>query len=93
MTPEQYLQFEETASIRHEYVEGELFAMTGETVGHKWICQQLFRIVDGRVKGSGCNVFTEGLKVHVAAANSFYYPDLVMTCERIDSASSVLLQP
>ena len=93
ITPEQYLKSEETSSVQHEYVDGELFAMTGETAGHAWICQQLFRRIDDRLKGSGCHVFTERLKVHVEAANSYYYPDIVVTCEPLNTKSVVLSEP
>lgn len=83
LTPDQYLQFEEAAAMRHEYVDGEAFAMTGETAAHNLICGRLYRNIAGHLDGSHCHAFMNGLKVHIATANCYYYPDLVVTCKPV----------
>jgi Uma2 family endonuclease len=93
MTPEQYLEFEAAASVRHEYVNGEVFAMVGETAGHALICGRLFRKLAERLDGSGCQVYMEQLKVRIEAANSYYYPDLVVTCEPFQRKAVTLTAP
>jgi Uma2 family endonuclease len=81
LTVEQYLAQEERAQVRHEYVNGQVFAMTGATEAHNAICVNLLTFLHQKVKGSGCRVFINDMKVHVETANSFYYPDIMVTCE------------
>lgn len=77
---EEYLASEERSTVRHEYVDGRLFAMTGSTLKHNILCGNLFSLLHARVKGGPCSVFMEGAKVRVEATNSFYYPDVMVAC-------------
>lgn len=81
MTVDEYLNFEEGSKVRHEYVEGQIFAMSGSTEAHNLICVNLLTAVHAHLEGTGCRAFTNDMKVHVKAANSFYYPDIMITCE------------
>lgn len=47
MTEEEYLQEEERATVRHEYVDGYVFAMTGATDAHNVICGNIFSFLHG----------------------------------------------
>jgi Uma2 family endonuclease len=87
MTPEEYLKFEEKSEIRHEFVDGEVFAMTGTTKDHERISINLVVKLEPHLRGTGCRVFTSHIKVHVATANCFYYPDLLVTCEQQEKHS------
>ena len=75
---EDYLASEERSSIRREYVDGRLFAMTGATLKHNLLSGNLFSLLHARVKGGPCRVFMKGAKVRVEATNSFYYPDVMV---------------
>lgn len=77
---EEYLASEEHSSIRREYVDGRLFAMTGSTMKHNILSGNLFALLHSRLKGGPCKVFIEALKVRVEATNSFYYPDVMVAC-------------
>lgn len=79
-TVEEYLAFEETASVKHEYVGGRLFAMTGTTKRHNRIVGNIFRKLDDASEGSPCDVYFEAIKLRVAG-DVFYYPDIMVTCE------------
>lgn len=87
ITPEDYLAAEEISPHRHEYRDGEVFAMTGGTRNHHAITVNLLVRLDAHLRGSGCRAFVEGMKTHVEAKNAFYYPDVVVTCDERDRPS------
>lgn len=87
MTIDDYLKFEECAQVRHEYVRGQLFAMSGSTEAHNVICGNLYAALHNYLRGTGCRVFQNDMKVRVEAADSFYYPDIMVTCEPFHAKS------
>ncbi len=82
--PDDYLAWEMTQIERHEYVDGEVFAMSGASDPHGTVTGNLFAALHGHVRGTPCKPFVADMKVHVATANSFYYPDIVVTCDPRD---------
>ena len=90
---DQYLAMEERARIKHEYIDGRIFAMSGVTRRHNRIALNIFSILSAHLMGSPCAVYISDLKVHVKAANSFYYPDVVVTCGVHDDRSSIIPDP
>lgn len=93
MSVDEYLRSEETASVRHEYVDGELFEMTGSTLAHNLIGGNILTLLRAQLKGSGCRVYMEAVKVHVKASNCFYYPDVIVDCCRHDDSSTFTTTP
>ncbi|MBX9691902.1 MAG: Uma2 family endonuclease [Cyanobacteria bacterium] len=87
ITIEEYLAFEESAGLRHEYVDGQIFAMTGATLAHSAISTNLLTNINPQLKGSNCKVYGSDVKVRVEATNSFYYPDIVVDCGIFDQSS------
>ena len=90
---EQYLASEERSTIRHEYVDGRLFAMTGSTLKHNLLSGNLFALLHARVKGGPCKVFAHAVKVRVEATNSFYYPDVMVSCAKLSQSAVFTNQP
>jgi Uma2 family endonuclease len=88
ISPADYLAAEEVSPIRHEYRDGEVFAMTGGTLNHSAIILNLATALKMHLRGSGCRPFAEGTKTRVAARNAFYYPDVVVTCDDRDRPSN-----
>lgn len=82
--PDEYLAWEQAQSCRHEYIDGEVFAMSGASDAHATVAGNLFAAIHGQTRGTPCKPFIADMKVHVEAANSFYYPDLVVTCDPRD---------
>lgn len=82
----EYLEGERLADVRHEYVAGEVFAMTGTSRKHNTIALNLAILLRNALRGRGCGVFMSDLKVRVAAQSSYYYPDVVVTCAASDLA-------
>ena len=75
-----YLRREESGEVRHEYVGGEVHAMVGGTLRHNRIAQNITRLLTDRFEGTPCQVFMEGVKLHVQAADAVYYPDVLVYC-------------
>jgi len=75
-----YLQMEEDATQKHEYYQGEIFAMAGAKADHNIITSNLMMFLAHRLWGSSCQVFTSDQRVHVQANTLFTYPDLTIVC-------------
>ena len=95
-TPEEYLELERQSDVRHEYYEGEIYAMAGETLKHSQICVNLAREVSSQLKGKPCQALSPNMKVRAQTKGLFAYPDLTVVCgEPIfhDQKRDVLLNP
>lgn len=79
-----YLSWEETQAERHEYLAGEVFAMVGVRQSHKVATLNLATSLRRELKGSPCRVFIESVKARVEAADCFFYPDVLVTCDPRD---------
>ncbi len=80
-----YLAGELKSDIRHEFVNGEVYAMAGAGEAHNLIAGNVFTRLRGAARGGSCRVFISDMKVRVAAWNAFYYPDIVLTCDPSDT--------
>jgi len=79
LTVEKYLKLEESATVRHEYVGGEIFAMVGATKRHNRIVGNIFGRLWGAARGGDCRVYSEGVKLRVAD-DVIYYPNVMVAC-------------
>jgi Uma2 family endonuclease len=87
-TPAEYLAWEEQQEIRYEYVDGEVYAMTGGTINHSKIAANLITILKNHLRGSGCQVLTSDAKVQTLASKAYSYPDVSVTCDERDRNAS-----
>lgn len=79
-TPEDYLIFEREADSRHEFLDGEVYAMAGESLSHSRVCVNLGGEVRTRLKGKSCEALSPNMKVRTSNASLFSYPDLTIVC-------------
>ena len=79
-TPEDYLKFEREANSRHEFLDGEIYAMAGESLSHSRVCVNLGGEVRARLKGKNCEALSPNMKVRTSTASLFSYPDLTIVC-------------
>jgi len=84
LSPEEYLSGEEHSPTKHEYIDGEVYAMAGAEDAHVTIAGNLFSLLRGHVRGSGCRVFIADMKARIEDLNIYYYPDVMVTCDRRD---------
>lgn len=97
ISPEEYLRLEAQSPLRHEYVNGEIYAMTGASIRHNLISLNIAAALRSHLKASPCRVLMEGVKLHVARDNAYYYPDVMVSCdpklEKLTAADMVIDQP
>ncbi|MCY7348665.1 MAG: Uma2 family endonuclease [Pyrinomonadaceae bacterium] len=79
-TPEDYLTFERESDSRHEFLDGEIYAMAGESLSHSRVCMNLAREVGNKLKGKPCEALSPNMKVRTSNASLFSYPDLTIVC-------------
>jgi len=79
ISPEEYLQGELKSDIRHEYVDGRVYAMTGASVNHNRITGNLARLFGNHLNGKDCETFTSDMKLKVN--NEYRYPDIMVVCD------------
>ncbi len=87
LTPEEYLVWEAEQQIRHEYIDGEVYAMAGGTIPHNDIALNAYNALRGHLKAIGCRVNVSDVKVQVSNARAYFYPDVVITCNEQDRRS------
>ena len=87
ITIEEYFRLEETSEIRHEYVDGEVFAMAGAREEHNFITGNIYSLLRSHLRGTPCRTFASDMKVKVKVqkADIFYYPDVLVTCDSNDN--------
>ncbi|MCL1473002.1 Uma2 family endonuclease [Argonema antarcticum] len=94
MSSQEYLDWEEQQPIKYEYINGEVFAMTGGTLPHNSIALNLASALKSHVRGNGCKVFMADAKLGVSEKGPFHYPDVTVTCdERDKNARKVIYHP
>jgi Uma2 family endonuclease len=75
----QYLALEEHSGVRHEFLDGEIYAMACGSPDHAALAAALIRIVGGQLP-PGCRAFTSDLRVRIAATGLTTYPDVAVIC-------------
>ena len=82
MSVDEYLAFEESGEVRHEYIGGEIHAMAGESEAHNTIVGNIFSALRPKLRGGLCRAYVEDFKVRLEIAREeiFYYPDVVVSC-------------
>jgi Uma2 family endonuclease len=96
ITPEEYLAIERAAEYKNEYVNGEIFAMTGASRKHNLIAGNLYGELRQELKGKPCEAYPGEMRVKAPAARSYVYPDGVVVCgepQFEDSYFDTLLNP
>lgn len=84
LTPEEYLQMEEHSDIKHEYIDGYIYAMAGALDPDVTVAGNLFALLRNHLRGSGCRVYIADMKAHIESLNRYYYPDVMVTCNQRD---------
>jgi Uma2 family endonuclease len=79
---EDYLAYETDGRLRHEYLAGEIFAMTGASLEHNIISGNLFNAISNHLRGGPCRAFMSDFKVRlkIGMDEIFYYPDVMVAC-------------
>jgi Uma2 family endonuclease len=92
----EYLHVERSTAMRHEYLDGVVYAMAGESPDHSTLCFNLAVITGSQIKNKSCRGFSPNMKVRTGAGGLYAYPDLMIVCGEPkfhDQHGDVLLNP
>jgi Uma2 family endonuclease len=93
MSYEEYLAWELTQEVRHEYFNGEVVAMAGGTRNHNRISGNCFKLLDAALADRPCEVYISDVKVQIQPRKKYFYPDVVVTCDERDTDEQLILFP
>jgi Uma2 family endonuclease len=92
MTVEEYIEWEAQQEIRHEYVNGEVFAMTGGTIAHNDLALNFYTALRPHLRSQGCRMNVSDVKLQVSFQSRYYYPDVIVSCDSQDFNSHQFIQ-
>ncbi len=87
-TPEEYFAWEEQQLCRHEYINGEVYAMSGGTIDHSDIAGNLLILLKTHLRGSGCKTLNSDARVNSVGSTDYVYPDISVTCDDRDKTTN-----
>ncbi|MCA6573819.1 MAG: Uma2 family endonuclease [Pseudanabaena sp. M57BS1SP1A06MG] len=87
LTPEEYLAWEAEQQVRHEYIDGVVYAMAGGTIAHNDIALNVYNALRSHLKAMGCRINVADVKVQDRNASKYFYPDVVVSCNESDRQS------
>lgn len=92
LTPEEYLDAERSEEVRHEYLHGQIYAMSGAKSAHNLVVGNLHALLWNQLVGHPCRVNASDMKLRVAE-DVFYYPDLMVCCEPVPGDADYAQRP
>lgn len=92
MTPEEFLEWEALQEARYEFVDGELFCHAGARKSHNLVAGNIFGELHTFLKSSRCKAFIADMKLRIEAANAFFYPDVMVSCDERDTKADLALE-
>jgi Uma2 family endonuclease len=95
ITATEYLEGELRAELRHEFIDGRVYAMSGASRKQNELCGDLALALRSHLRGGPCRTYIEAVKVRIAddAGEAYYYPDVFVACEPGDDDSHVVNNP
>ena len=96
LTPEEYLAFERKATTKHEYLNGQIVAMSGASFAHNFITANIAIHLGIQLMDGECRVVTNDMRVKAIQTESYFYPDVVVVCgepRAEDDTFDTLLNP
>lgn len=96
LTPEEYLAWERKSDTKHEYVGGEIIAMSGASYHHTLLTMNISGELYIQLKDTACTVHTNDMRVRTSPETSYFYPDILIVCGEPrfeDNTFDTLLNP
>lgn len=84
-TYDEYLRLEEAAATKHEFFNGEVWAMAGGSPAHAGIAANVVALLSRQLEGKPCRAFTSDLRVRVVATGLGTYPDVSVVCGKLET--------
>jgi Uma2 family endonuclease len=96
LSAEDYLALERSSETRSEFLEGEIFAMTGASERHNLLAGNVYSAFRAQLRHRGCRVYFSDMRVKVSLTGLYTYPDVVLVCDPpqfADAEVDTLLNP
>lgn len=90
MTSQEFLLWDETQTVRHEFYGGEVYAMTGVSERHFGVAFNVISALRAHLRGTPCRTFGIDIKLSVESAGHYFYPDAFVTCSAADSKDPLI---
>jgi Uma2 family endonuclease len=87
-TPEKYFIWSEKQLEKYEYIDGEVYAMSGGSKNHSLIAVKLTTLLTNHLDDSGCEAGNSDLRVNIAGTQNYTYPDASVTCDDRDKTTT-----
>ena len=81
---EEYLEGEKIAALKHEYVDGHIYAMAGAHSNHNSLAINISSEFRSHLKGKPCRAYMSDMKVRIANGGKYYYPDVLVNCPPVN---------
>ncbi|MBE9036677.1 Uma2 family endonuclease [aff. Roholtiella sp. LEGE 12411] len=81
ISPKEYLEGEKFSEIKHEYIDGQVYAMAGASDGHVTVSMNVSMLLRNHLRGGGCRVYMLDMKAQIDVINRYFYPDVMVTCD------------
>ena len=82
LTPEEYIAAERKATLKSEYLSGEIVAMSGASDTHNLITMNTSNALYNQLADRGCRIYASDMRVGISAGVSYFYPDIAVTCDK-----------
>jgi len=95
-TPEEYLVSERKPTLKSEYINGEILAMSGASLAHTILTADILTELNIQLRGHKCQVISNDMRVKTSPKGAYFYPDVVVFCgepEFEDNVFDTLLNP
>ncbi|MFK5947973.1 MAG: Uma2 family endonuclease [Methylococcales bacterium] len=90
-TANDYLEWEATQELKYEFLKGEVFAMGGDRQEHVVVSGNLFASLKQHLRNTPCRAYISDMKLRVEALDAFYYPDVMVSCDKTDHKAEQFL--
>ena len=90
-----YVRSEQTSDVRHEFINGQVFAMSGSSWNHNRIAGDIFSDLCIKLRGKPCEAFVNDLRLRIDLGDEQfgYYPDVMVVCDKKDQRKSHVTNP
>ncbi len=88
ITAEDYLDYEKNSLIKHELIDGQVYAMVGASANHRKIAGNIFRAFANHLVNKACIPYMSDARIKTKTDDDYYYPDIVVDCNPHENNNS-----
>ena len=90
LSREEFLAWDATQTVRHEFIDGDIVARQGASDSHVTAAGNVAIALRRHLDGTPYRTFISDMKLEVRAVGAFFYPDVLVTCSAADSADAMI---